>query len=130
MNTNQYVLVSGIAFRRNRDGILLRCLDHLKSQQTLEEFHRGMCRGHFSPKMTSYKIIIVHYYWPNMFQDAYTMTRKCIPCQTFFGKMKRETIPLNTISIEKPFGQWGLDVIVSINSKSIKGHTHILISTN
>jgi hypothetical protein len=35
MKTNQYVLVSGILFWRNINGILLRCLDHSRAQQTL-----------------------------------------------------------------------------------------------
>jgi hypothetical protein len=32
IKTNQYVLLSGVLFRRNFDGILLICLDHLNSK--------------------------------------------------------------------------------------------------
>jgi len=36
MKTNQYVLVSGVLFERNFDGIILRCLDFLKSKEILK----------------------------------------------------------------------------------------------
>jgi hypothetical protein len=39
MKENQYVLVAEILFRRNFDGMLLRCIDSMKSQKVLVEFH-------------------------------------------------------------------------------------------
>jgi hypothetical protein len=71
----------------------------------------------------------VRYYWPTIFKDSYSMIRKCISCQKFSGRMKRETMPLQPISIEEPFTQWGLDVIGPINLKSSKGHSYILTTT-
>jgi hypothetical protein len=53
MNTNQYVLVSGILFQRNMYGFLLRFMYHSKSQQTLQEFHKWFCIGNFAPTMTT-----------------------------------------------------------------------------
>jgi len=38
-------------------------------------------------------------------------------------------MPLQSISIEDPFSQWGLDVVGPINPKSSKGHIYILIAT-
>jgi len=57
------------------------------------------------------------------------MVRKCIPCQQFSGNMKRFAMLLHPISLEKPFTQWGLDFIGTINPKSIKGHIYILTTT-
>jgi hypothetical protein len=37
---------------------------------------------------------------------------------------------LQPIFVEKPFSQWGLDVIGTINPKSSKGHTYILTATD
>jgi len=37
--------------------------------------------------------------------------------------MKRAVIPLNSLSVEEPFGQWGLHVIGKINTKSSKGNS-------
>jgi hypothetical protein len=47
MKTNHYVPIFGVLFRRNFDGVLLRCLDHSKSRQIIQEFHSGVCGGHF-----------------------------------------------------------------------------------
>jgi hypothetical protein len=130
MKTNHYVLVSGVLFRRNFDGVLLRCLDHSKSREILQEFHSGVCGGHFSPVVTAHKIIWAGYYWPTMFKYSYDFVRKCIPCQTFSGKMKRVAMPLQSAMVEQPFSQWGLDVIGPINPKSSKGHSYIITATD
>jgi hypothetical protein len=65
-----------------------------------------------------------------MFKDAYELIRKCIPCQTFSGKMKRVAMPLQSTMVEKPFSQWGLDVIGPINPKSSKGNAYIITATD
>jgi hypothetical protein len=40
--------------------------------------------------------------------------------------MKRVAMPLQSAMVEKPFAQWGLDVIGPINPKSSKGHAYII----
>ena len=77
-----------------------------------------------------HKIIRVRYYWPSIFKDSYVMVRRCIPCQQFSGKMKRFAIPLQPISVQQSFTQWGLDFIGPINPKSSKFHMYILTTTN
>jgi hypothetical protein len=39
MKSNQYVLIVDVLFKRNYDGILLRCVDEKKYQELIEEFH-------------------------------------------------------------------------------------------
>jgi hypothetical protein len=46
MKANQYVLIVGILFRRNFDGILLRCVDENQAQGLIKEFHEVICGGH------------------------------------------------------------------------------------
>ena len=43
--------------------------------------------------------------------------------------MKLVTLPLNPISVEAPFQQWGLDFIGEINPNSSGQHRWILIAT-
>jgi hypothetical protein len=131
MKSSQYVMIADILFRRNYDGILLRCVDERKAQELMKEFHEGICGGHFLPTTTTHKIIRVGFYWPSIFKDSYATIRKCVSCQQFSRKMKRFAMPLQPISVEKPFSQWGLDVIGPINPKSSKGiyiysHRYIL----
>ena len=54
MKVNSYVLVSGIIFKRNYDGVLLRCIHVEKTYEILQEMHEGACGGDFSPKVTSH----------------------------------------------------------------------------
>jgi hypothetical protein len=65
-----------------------------------------------------------------IFKDSYELIRKCKSCQTFSGKMKRVVIPLQSSMVEKPFIQWGLDMIGPINPKYSKGHSYIVTTTN
>ena len=46
---------------------------------------------------------------------------------TFFQeKPKRAAMSLQYSMVEQPFSQWGLDVIVPINTKSNKGHSYTI----
>ena len=48
----------------------------------------------------------------------------------FDGKRKLVPLPLNPISVEAPFQQWGLDFIGEINPNCSGQHSWILTSTN
>jgi hypothetical protein len=50
MKSNQYVLIVDILFKRNYDGVLLRCVDENKAQELMREFHEGICGGNFAPR--------------------------------------------------------------------------------
>lgn len=67
MKTNNYVLVFEVWFRRNFDGILLRCLDHIRAMKVILESHKGIYGGHFSPMVTTHKIIQTGFYWLTLF---------------------------------------------------------------
>ena len=115
MKANSYVFVLGVLFRRNCDGVLLRCLHVEKTREILKEMHEGVCGGHFRPKVTPHCIIRVGYYWSTIFKDSYSFIRKCPACQKIYGRMKRATMPLQPILVDAPFMQWGLDVIGPTN---------------
>jgi hypothetical protein len=125
MKLSQYVMIANILFRRNYDGILLRCVDERKYGELMKQFHEGICGGHFVLTTTTHKIIRVGFYWPSIFKDSYATIRKCVSCQKFPWKMKRSVIPLQPISVEQPFSQWRLDVVGPINQKSSKGYIYI-----
>lgn len=66
----KYYLHDNILFQKNFDGILLICIKNNQFPKILREFHDGVCGGHFTPTITTYKIIKVGYYWMNMFQGC------------------------------------------------------------
>ena len=65
-----------------------------------------------------------------MFKDAHAHGRKCQIFQVNAGRERRPTFPLQPITIDNPFEQWGLDVVGEINLNSSKLHKYILITTN
>ena len=76
------------------------------------------------------KVLRVGYYWPTLFKDAHADARKCQICQVNAGRERRPSFPLQPVTIENPFGQWGLDVVGEMNPKSLKLHKYILTATN
>jgi hypothetical protein len=62
VNANKYVLIAHILFRRNFDGILLRCVNENQALTLIKEFYEGICGGHFSPTATTQKIIRAGFY--------------------------------------------------------------------
>ena len=61
-----------------------------------------------------HKILHVGYYWSTLFKDAHKHVSKCKICQTVAGRQRKPTLPLESINIEQPFEQWGLNIIGEI----------------
>ena len=97
MKVVRYLLISGVMFRRNFDGMLLRCLGPLKYLEVLKEMYEGVCGGHFPYLLTTHKAIMVKFYCPAFFANSYKIVRSFFSCQFFLGRMKRSTIPLTQI---------------------------------
>ena len=60
----------------------------------------------------------------------YKETSTCHQCQIFYGKRKVIPLPLNPITVESPFQQWGLDFIGEIKQNSSGQHKWILTATD
>jgi hypothetical protein len=62
--------------------------------------------------------------------DGYKEVSNYHECQIFDGKRKLQPLPLNPISVEAPFMQWGLDFIGEIHLPFSTQHKWILTATN
>ena len=111
-------------------GILLNCLLDNESQQTMQEFHQGVCGGNHSWKVSRNKNLRVGFYWPTMFSNAYKKMTTSHQCQIFDRKSKLIPLPLNHILVEAPFQRWGLDFIGEINPNYSGQHRWILNATD
>ena len=111
----KFCILNQYLYWKDPGGVLLNCLLENEVQHTVKEFHKGDCGGHHSWKVTAKKILRAGYYWPTLFSDMYKETSKCHQCQIFYGKRKVLPLPLNPITVEAPFQQWGLDFIGEIN---------------
>jgi hypothetical protein len=89
LKSAQYQLVHGILFRRNYDGVLLRCLEKQDVDKVLKELHDGPARGNFAGETTTHKILRVGYYWPTMFKDAHAYSHNCDIFQKSVGRESR-----------------------------------------
>ena len=89
-----YQLVNNVLFRKNADGVLLRCLEKEESDLVLTQLHDGPTGGHFSGNTIAHKILRAGYFWPTLFKDAHAFVRRCPDCQTAAGRVKKPTFPL------------------------------------
>jgi hypothetical protein len=78
---------------------------------------------------TSHNILRVGYYWPTLFVDTHCYVKACQPCQFFSGKKKLLALPLNSMVVEAPFHQWGLDFIGEFKDKSSNKYWWVLTTT-
>jgi hypothetical protein len=62
-----------------------------------------------------------------LFKYAHAMARKCTICQKAAGRVKKVAFPLQPVTIDTPFQQWGLDIIGPINPASSQQHKYILM---
>ena len=60
-------------FRKNYDGVFLRCLEKLEVDKCLVDMHAGHAGGHFLGETTTHKVLIAGYYYPTLFKDAYNL---------------------------------------------------------
>ena len=72
-----YQLIDNVLFRKNYDGVFLRCLEKDQTDDFLFQFHAGPVGGHFLGDTTTHKIIRAGYYWPTLLRDAHSFVRKC-----------------------------------------------------
>jgi hypothetical protein len=88
-----FQLINNVLFRKNFDGLFLRCLEKEESEKVLSELHAGDVRGHFGGDTTTHKVLRDGYYWPTLFKDSHALFRKCIICQKVAGTSEKSSIP-------------------------------------
>jgi ribonuclease HI/transposase InsO family protein len=130
LKSASFHLINGILFRQNFDGILMRCLEKDEAEKVLLELHAGEAGGHFGGDTTAHKVLRAGYYWPTLFRDAHALCRKCIICQKASGRLQKPAFPLQPVTVDSPFQQWGLDIIGPINPPSSQQHKYIVTATD
>eukprot|EP00253_Pinus_taeda_P029568 PITA_29568 len=130
LKAKQYQLINDVLFKRNYNSVLLRCLEKTEAEKVLQELHDGPAGGHYVGDATAHKILRSGYYWPTLFKDSHSYVRKCQVCQTTTGRQRKLSMPLQSVNIDQPFSQWGLDIIGEIIPHSSKQHRYILTETD
>jgi hypothetical protein len=91
LESSQYIILGDFLFRRFVDGILLRCVNEEEARKLLHETHGSSyfvinVGGHFSAKVTTFKIIRNGYYFPSIIRDSYKFARSCKNAKNSLGK--------------------------------------------
>ena len=98
-----YQIVEGILFKKNYDGVLLRCLEKEDAKKVMIDLHDGLAGGHFYGYTITHKFLRAGYYCPTLFKDAHAHVRKCDICQRCGGRQVKAARPLKPIMITKRF---------------------------
>ena len=77
LKSASYQIVEEILFRKNYDGVLLRCLEKEDVRKVMIELHDEPAKGHFFGDTIAHKILRDGYYWPTLFKYAHAHVRKC-----------------------------------------------------
>ena len=80
MKSASYQIMDGVIFKKNYDGVFLRCLEREDASIIVKELHDGPAGGHYSGDTTAHKIFIAGYYYPIFFKYAHAYARKCDVC--------------------------------------------------
>ncbi|GJT64981.1 reverse transcriptase domain-containing protein [Tanacetum coccineum] len=80
---SQYVMESGVLFKKGYLVPMMRCVGPLQANYVIWEIHIGSCGMHIGPRVVVRKAMRQGYYWPTMHADAK----------------------------EEPFYQWGIDIL-------------------
>ncbi|GKB05813.1 reverse transcriptase domain-containing protein, partial [Tanacetum coccineum] len=67
---SQYVIESGILFKKGYLVPMLRCVGPLQANYVIREIHMGSCGMHIGPRAVVRKAMRQGYYWPTMHADA------------------------------------------------------------
>nr|KAJ0200220.1 hypothetical protein LSAT_V11C600300410 [Lactuca sativa] len=98
-------------YRRGYLSPWLKCIYKVEGQTFLEESHFGDVTAHEGARTLMGKILHLGVYWPDVYTDAATLTKKCKECQPFAPFQNQPGMPLTSIISPWIFHQWGIDIV-------------------
>ncbi|GJY46616.1 reverse transcriptase domain-containing protein [Tanacetum coccineum] len=108
---SQYVLESGVLFKKGYLVPMLRCVGPLQANYVIREIHMGSCGMHIGPRAVVRKAMRQGYYWPTMHADAKKEVDKCDSCQIHSPIPRLPKTHMTSIMAPWPFYQWGMDIL-------------------
>jgi hypothetical protein len=126
-----FTLIGETLYKQGHDGILRRCLNPSEVSLILEGCHLDASGGHFAGESTARKALLAGYWWPTLFKDAHSYTRKCDPCQRVGKPTPTTAMPLIPLLALASFEKWGINFVGPIAHATKHGRKHyILVATD
>lgn len=113
-----YQLVHRVICRKHHNGVFCRFLESEGLDKVLHDLHDKASMGHFVGKTTTDKVMRYGFYWPTLFKDVHAYANNCPICQKCASRNWKSATPLQSVAVEEPFQQWGLDIIGEIFIKA------------
>ena len=110
------------------DNVIRRCPPETEHHNILNFCHTLACKGHFSGKKTTAKVLDCGFYWPTLFKDARAFAKACPRCQTMGNISRKDMMPLNPILVVEIFDVWGIDFMGPFSPSF--GHEYILVAVD
>ena len=76
-----YIMYSGILFKRESDGMLLECLSKVEGVEAIAKVHEGLCGAHQSGIKMRWVLRKHIVYWPTILKDCIEYAKGCQECQ-------------------------------------------------
>ena len=76
-----------VLYKKEKDQILLRCVDSSEANRIVEEIHKGVCETHANGHRMAGQVMRVGYYWLTLKRDCIQYARKCHKCQIYSDKI-------------------------------------------
>ncbi len=121
INSTHFALISSKLYHKGVDGLLWRCFTYGAVPAILKACHDSVCGGHFLGRLIAQKAFRTRYFWPTMFVNAKSHTKRCDVCQRYARNDLHLDLPLNSSLPLVPFEKWGIDYIGPIHPTSSRG---------
>jgi hypothetical protein len=129
LKASWYCTTQGGLGWRDLDTLVMRCVDDVEVQRLMTELHATFCGGHYSIRITTYKILtdgIIGLLCSHM---CINLLEHVNLVSFFGGKQHLASLHLQLVVVEAPFQQWDLDFIGEFKENSSNGFGWILIAT-
>ena len=94
MKAIKYCIINANLYWKYPINIFLLFLTKSEREGIIDQFHVGICGGHYAWRATTYKILRTGFYWPTLFAQVGEKVRSYTQCQMFAGMQRLATFPL------------------------------------
>ena len=102
-----FLLDEGVLYKKEKDQVLLRCIDSSEASRIVEDIHQGVCGTHANRHRMTKQVMKAGYYWLTLESDCIKYDRKCHKCQIYANKIHMPLIELHVVAPSWPFSMWG-----------------------